>query len=97
MKFRAVWALAVVLPVLSGCHAMRAVTAESCHKPQPYMKAVSVPALKIPPGLTAPNTSDALTVPALKGPTPPSPSAHQPCLDAPPSYLVPHAAAAPKA
>lgn len=97
MKFRAVWALAAVLPVVSGCHALRAVTEESCHKPQPYMVARSVPPLKIPVGLNSPNTSDALVVPPLKGPTPPPPTAKEPCLDAPPSYVHPHAQPAPKA
>ncbi len=88
MKFRAAWALAAVLPVLSGCHALRAVTAESCHKPQPYMKARSVPPLKIPSGLDAPNTSNALVVPPLKGPAPPLPTAKDPCLVSPPKYAV---------
>lgn len=97
MKFRAIWALAAVLPVLSGCHTLHALTAESCHKPQPYTKAVSVPPLKIPPGLNAPNTSTALVVPPLKGPLPPPPTAKDPCLDAPPAFAVPHVQPAPKA
>ena len=97
MKLRAVWALAAVLPVLSGCHAMRALTAESCHKPQLYMQAASIAPLKIPVGLNSPNTTEALVVPPLKGPTPPPPAANQPCLDAPPSFTVPHAQPAPKA
>jgi uncharacterized lipoprotein len=97
MKLRAAWALAAVLPVLSACHALRAVTAESCHKPQAYMKAGSIRPLKVPTGLDAPNTADALVVPALKGPTPPPPTATEPCLDAPPSYTVPQVRPAPKA
>ncbi len=96
MKFRAAWALAAVFPVLSGCHALRALTAESCHKPQPYQKAASVPPLKIPSGFNSPDTANALVVPALKGPTPPPPTAKDPCLDAPPSYVVPHPMPAPK-
>ena len=97
MKFRAMWALAVALPVLSGCHTMRALTAASCHKPQPYQKAASIAPLKIPSGLNGPDTSDALVVPKLKGPTPPLPGAKDPCLDAPPSYKVPQAKPVPEA
>ena len=97
MKFRAMWALAVALPVLSGCHTMRALTAASCHKPQPYQKAASIAPLKIPSGRDSPSTSNALVVPKLKGPAPPPPTPGQPCLDAPPSFKVPHALPAPKA
>ena len=97
MKFRAAWALAAVLPVLSGCHTLRALTAESCYKPQLYTRAGSIAPLKIPDGLNAPDTSDALVVPPLKGPSPPPPKPGEPCLDAPPSYIVPHALPAPQA
>lgn len=97
MKFRAAWALAAILPVVSGCHALHAVTIASCHKPQPYQKAVSIRPLKIPSGLDAPDTSDALVVPKVKGPTPPPRKASEPCLDHPPSFKVPHAQPAPEA
>ena len=95
MKFRAAWALAAVLPVLSGCHTMREMTSESCHKPRPYMAARSVPPLTIPTGLSSPDTRDALVVPPLKGPTAPPPTAKDPCLDAPPSYIAARSKPAP--
>jgi uncharacterized lipoprotein len=95
VKFRAAWVLAAAVPALSGCQALHALTARSCTKPRHYMLARSVAPLKIPIGLNAPNTRDSLVVPALKGPTPPPP-AGQPCLDAPPSYLLAHAEPSPK-
>ncbi len=97
MKFRGFWALAVVLPVLGGCHALHAARVASCYKPQPYQQAGTVAPLRIPAGLDTPDTAQALVVPALKGPVPPPPKLGQPCLDAPPSYNVPQAQAAPKA
>lgn len=97
MKLRVAWALAAVVPALSGCHTLRALTAKSCYRPRTYMKAGSIPPLKIPGDLNAPNTGDALVVPPLKGPSPPPPKPPAPCLDAPPSYVVPHAQPAPRA
>lgn len=104
MKFRAAWALAAVLPVLAGCQSIpvhmpwhHRASIASCYKPQPYMRARTIPALKIPDGMDSPNTSDALVVPALKGPTPPPPKPGQPCLDKPPSFNAPHPLPAPKA
>ena len=96
VKFRAAWVLAAIVPVLSGCQAFHALTARSCTKPRHYTLARSIPPLKIPIGLDAPDTRHSLVVPALKGPTPPPP-AGQPCLDAPPSYLVAHAQPSPRA
>lgn len=95
VKFRAAWVLAAVVPLLSGCQTWRAITARSCTKPRHYTLARTIPPLKIPIGLDAPDTRDSLVVPSLKGPTPPPP-AGQPCLDAPPSYFVAHAQPSPR-
>lgn len=104
MKFRASWALVAVLPFLGGCHAIplhmpwhHQPRIASCFESQPYMSAESIPPLKIPNGLARPDTSRALVVPPLSGPAPPPPKPGQPCLDAPPSFKVPHPLPAPKA
>lgn len=97
MKFRATWALAGVLPIFAGCHSLPVhmpwhhASVASCHKPQPYAKATSIPPLTIPEGMDSPGHNDALVVPALKGPVPPPPKASDPCLYAPPSFNVPQA------
>lgn len=78
--------LAPALLALSGCHTLRGIG--SCHKPKPYMSARSVAPLKIPAGLDAPDTGNALRLPALNEPAPPPRTGRQPCLDEPPSYKV---------
>ena len=104
MKFRASWALAAVLPVFAGCHSIpvhmpwhHGAEIASCYKAQPYMKARSIPPLRIPEGLDGPDTRNALVVPPLKGPVPPRPKPGVPCLDSPPSFSVPHPLPPPKA
>ncbi len=48
----------------------------------------SIPPLKIPPGLEAPDTTNALHLPQLNEPAPPPRTGQQPCLDEPPPYKV---------
>ena len=98
MKSRATLALAaVVLLALSGCKTLHHIAhSDSCNKPQPYMRATSIPPLTIPQGLDAPDTSHALDVPKLDAPAPPR-GPNDPCLDAPPSFNVPQANARPEA
>ena len=94
---RSVWVipwLALLALGLSGCHALRG---NSCNAPQVYQGAKSVPPLKIPAGLDAPETTNALRIPALNEPAPPARTTKDPCLDAPPSFKVRQAAAAPQA
>ena len=88
--------LLLLLPLLSGCHAFRA-SSKACHNPQPYQKAQTVPALKIPSGLDAPDTSSALHLPALNEPAPPARKGAQPCLDEPPPFKSPQPAKTPHA
>jgi len=89
--------LASLLLPLGGCHLVRAINAGSCNETQTYMRATSVPTLKIPAGLDAPDTTNALRLPQLNEPAPPPRHAKDPCLDAPPSFKVQQAARAPAA
>ncbi len=66
-----------VFVLLGGCKALRG--GGSCNKPQPYMAARSVPPLKIPTGLDAPDTASALKLPTLTAPGAPR-SKKDPCL-----------------
>jgi hypothetical protein len=97
MKSRARLALsAAVLLALGGCKTFHHITHDdSCNKPQPYMRATSIPPLDIPQGLDSPDTSHALDVPKLDEPPPPPRRAGDPCLYEPPSFNVPQANARP--
>ncbi len=94
---RSVWLMPWLVPlalVCGGCHALRG---NSCNAPQVYQAAKSGPPLKIPTGLDAPETTNALRIPALNEPAPPPRTTKDPCLDAPPPFKVRQAAAAPQA
>ncbi|HET9391208.1 MAG TPA: hypothetical protein VFO44_16290 [Steroidobacteraceae bacterium] len=91
MTYRiAVPGLLACLMILSGCHPLRALrnVRGSCHDVQPYTKAQSIAPLRIPAGLDAPDTSNALHVPALNEPAPPPRGPKDPCLDSPPAFKV---------
>ncbi len=68
----------------SGCHLFSKLTPD-CHTPQEYQRAGQVPPLKVPPGLDAPNTKDALVIPTVDL-APPPPGPKDLCLDVPPRY-----------
>lgn len=91
----AVLCLAGVFLLLGGCKTLRGIN--SCHRTLPYMAATTVPPLKIPPGLNAPDTTGALKLPVLNEPPPPRRTNKDPCLDAPPSFKVAKPAAPPQA
>jgi len=97
MMTRAALALSsAVLLALSGCRVIHHITHDdSCNKPQPYMRATSIPPLNIPPGLSSPDTSRALDVPPLNEPAPPVRTVKDPCIYAPPSFNVPQPNARP--
>jgi uncharacterized lipoprotein len=78
--------LALLMLPLGGCHWLT--HANSCHNHQSYMDAKSVAPLKIPSGLDAPETANALRIPSLNEPPPPQRSGRDPCLDAPPAFKV---------
>jgi uncharacterized lipoprotein len=97
---RVAWGVALLLlllPLMSGCHAFGGASARACHGPQPYQKAQSVPPLKIPPGMDAPDTTGALRLPTLNEPPPAPRKGKQPCLDEPPPFKVTQPAKAPQA
>jgi uncharacterized lipoprotein len=94
MKVRWGILLLVLLLGASGCRSFRN---KSCHGPQPYQKATSVPPLIIPAGLDTPDTTNALRLPQLNEPAPPPRKGKQPCLDEPPSYKVSQPARPPQA
>jgi uncharacterized lipoprotein len=80
--------LLLLLPLMCGCHALRNASAKACHNEQPYQKAKTVPPLKIPPGMDAPDTTNALRLPTLNEPPPTPRKGKQPCLDEPPPFKV---------
>ena len=90
---RILW-LAPLLPALSACHVFGI---NSGHAPQAYLGAKSVAPLKIPAGLDAPETNNALRIPALNEPAPPARKGKDPCLDEPPAFKVRQAARRPQA
>ncbi|SRR5579883_435223 len=101
LRLRGVARLAIcaaALIALGGCKTLHRVAHdESCNKPQPYMRASSIPPLNIPQGLDSPDTSHALDVPKLDEPAPPPRRAGDPCLYSPPSFNVPQPNTRPQA
>jgi uncharacterized lipoprotein len=91
---RRILGLAPLLLALSACHLLHG---NACHGPQSYMGATSVAPLKIPAGLDAPETNNALRIPALNEPAPPARKGKDPCLDEPPAFKVRQAAPRPQA
>jgi hypothetical protein len=78
-----VWRVLLVmlaLVVFAGCRSF------SCNAAPEYGNSDSIPPLKIPPGLDAPDTRGGLKVPELGTPDRPRTDAEG-CLDDPPSYF----------
>jgi uncharacterized lipoprotein len=76
----------MVAVLLSGCGFFRASSA-TCRDDTVYIAAREEAPLRIPPGLEAPDTRNALKVPDLD--VPEMPRAADKCLDAPPPYSSP--------
>ena len=74
--------LACLLP-LAGC-GLFSPTYERCDETPAYAGAREVPPLVVPEGLDMPNTRNALGIPELTVPEPPSSGR---CIDIPPSYV----------
>ena len=87
--------LGAALTLLGGCKAISGVT--SCPHDEPYTKSASTAPLRVPAGLDAPDTSQALKLPTLNEPAPPPRGRKDPCLDSPPSYKVTKPASTPQA
>lgn len=84
-------ALVASVLALGGCagHGITRVLHENaCNKPQPYQRAGTVSPLRMPVGIDPPDTHGALRVPAYDEPVPPPRKLTDPCLDAPPSFVV---------
>lgn len=75
-----------VLVVLAGCRS----TGQACAKPREYTTSNSVPALKVPEGLEAPDTRTALRIPELATPER-TRGPDEPCIDEPPPFSTPRA------
>ena len=71
--------------MLSGCSWMHRNRLSSCRETTVVTDARNNPPLKVPPGLDAPDTRNAIKVPDLNEPERPR-GPHEPCLSQPPSY-----------
>jgi hypothetical protein len=78
-------ALALMLATAALLGACRGGPGASCTKPGLYVQAQTVPPLRVPAGLDAPDTRGALKVPDLNEPEVPR-AAGSPCLDMPPKF-----------
>jgi uncharacterized lipoprotein len=73
---------------LSGCHVLHSV--RSCpEETGGYLKASSVPPLRVPVGIDQPDTKSALQIPVLNEPALPPRAAKAPCLDEAPKFTEP--------
>ena len=79
----------IALLALTGCGAFRP-TYENCDETPAYAGAKELPPLRVPEGVDAPDTRNALRVPAVTVPEKPLDGR---CIDAPPSYGTPRAPA----
>ena len=77
--------LAMALLALSGCSWLHHKRISSCRELTVVDQANTLPALRVPPGLDAPDTRNAIKVPALSEPERPR-APTDPCLSRPPSY-----------
>ncbi len=86
---RTIALLAAAGLMLSGCHAWRSITHSCANDTDSYLKATSVPPLRVPLGIDPPDTKSALQVPALNEPALPPRGPKDPCLDEPPKFTEP--------
>ncbi|MBX3703425.1 MAG: hypothetical protein KF822_06585 [Steroidobacteraceae bacterium] len=77
------WIAIVACGLAGGCGLLPDAYS-GCDKPQPYQSAQDVPRLQVPPGVDAPDTRNALRIPAV--PAPERPAERGRCLDHPPAY-----------
>jgi hypothetical protein len=74
---------------LSGCHLLHR-TYHSCTETSNfYLKANSVPPLRVPVGIDPPDTKSAMQIPALNEPPLPPRGPKDPCLDESPKFTEP--------
>ncbi len=77
--------LGLAVLMVSGCSWMHRNRVSSCRETTVVTEAHSNPPLKVPPGLDAPDTRNAVKVPDLNEPERPR-GPREPCLSQPPSY-----------
>lgn len=82
-------AVMVAVMALTGCGRL---LKASCAQPGDYAGAVQNPPLKVPAGLTAPDTRSALPIPDIEA-SERTRQATEGCLDAPPKFTVPRESA----
>ncbi|HXN09948.1 MAG TPA: hypothetical protein VN859_01805 [Steroidobacteraceae bacterium] len=78
--------VATALPGCSLFHRHRSTV--GCREPKFAPNTVSLPPLRVPPGMSAADTHNAVRIPALDVPEPSRPPS-APCLSMPPSFAVP--------
>lgn len=78
-----IWIAIAACGLSSGCGLLPD-AARGCDKPQAYQSAQEMPNLQVPPGADAPDTRNALRIPAV--PAPQRPPEEGRCLDYPPAY-----------
>src|SRR5690606_41496256 len=76
----------LALLAATGCRALTG--SNSCHKPQAYETAGNLAPLRVPAGLSGPDTSGALVIPEVNQPELPA-EPDGPCLEAPPALTEP--------
>jgi len=73
--------------LLAGCHILHGRTARACSSDATgYLRATSIPPLRVPPGVDAPDARSSLQIPELNEPAPPPRGPKDPCLEEPPQY-----------
>ncbi len=78
-------ACGVLLLALAGCSWMHHGSGKRCREPPIGGNSQNLPPLKVPPGLDAPDTRNAIKVPPLNTPEAPR-LPTDPCLSQPPSF-----------
>ena len=89
MKIATGFMCLTLLVGVSGCHMLHnKFSSNRCTENRTYEGERSVAPLKVPAGMDAPETANALRLPQLNEPAPPARARSAPCLDQPPSFKV---------
>ena len=86
---RNVMVLALLGVALSGCHTFSRLAHKCQNESDGYLKASSVPPLRVPLGIDPPDIKSALQIPVLNEPALPPRGSKEPCLDEPPKFTEP--------
>lgn len=88
LRGAAVLWLAASSLLLGSCSWFHRSSRHGCREPDIARSAATLPPLRVPAGLDAPDTRNAIQVPPLTTPAQPR-SANDPCLSVPPSFKAP--------